>query len=226
MIEAVLFDWGHTLTLTREYDLLQLWHATAAVLEPEAPAPLAAELLAAEDTWWRTRVRDGGGVGSGTTADLLAVVRPGADVAALDAYHAAWGEHIVHDDAAAEVLHGCRDRGWRTGLLSNTHWPAALHDRWLEEAGLRDLLDVRLYTSDLTHMKPHAEAFGELLRALDVRAERAVFVGDRPHDDISGAQAVGMRTVLMRGRPVPAHDVVPDAEIARLSELLDVLDSW
>ena len=84
---------------------------------------------------------------------------------------------VRHDPAAVPVLEALRARGIRTGLLSNTHWPRSLHERWLADAGLLELLDVRLYTSDMAHMKPHPEAFRALLDAVGVAPERAVFVG-------------------------------------------------
>ncbi len=231
-IEAVLFDWGGTLTTGMTYepsDLLAMWHAAAEVLDPDDPLPLAERLLAAEDEWWRLRVRDGGGSLSGTTEELVRSVEQRTHLpvqAAIDAYHGAWEKTVAHDEAAQRVLQGCKDRGWKTGLLSNTHWPRDIHDRWLDEAGLLPLIDVRVYTSDLAHMKPHPEAFGALLSALGATAATSVFVGDRPHDDVSGAQAVGMRAVLLTGRPVPEHEVTPDAQIPELAGLLDVLDRW
>jgi FMN hydrolase / 5-amino-6-(5-phospho-D-ribitylamino)uracil phosphatase len=65
-----------------------------------------------------------------------------------------------------------------------------------------------------------------LLRAMNVDAKRAVFVGDRQHDDISGAAALGMRTVWMRNDFVPLADIDPDAVISELGELLDLLPGW
>ena len=88
------------------------------------------------------------------------------------------------------------------------------------------LLDARVYTSDLSHMKPHPLAFLALLEALHTPAHTAVFVGDRPRDDVSGAQGVGLRAVLLTGRAVEPFDVRPDAEIPELVGLLDVLDLW
>ena len=229
MIKAVLFDWGGTLSTPNEGDLLAMWRAAASVLDPDDPEPLALRLLAAEDAWWRERVGDGDGTGSGTTEDLVRSVEQRTHLPvqqAIEAYHGAWEQTVDHDPAAADVLRGCRERGWKTGLLSNTHWPRALHERWLSEAGLLELLDVRVYTSDISHMKPHPQAFQTLLRALDQQPEHAVFVGDRARDDIAGAQSAGMRAVLLTGRPVPGADVIPDAEIPELAGLLAVLDSW
>ncbi len=226
-VRAVLFDWGGTLSTYRPVDLLEMWRAAARVLSPGDPEPVAGALLAAEERWWQASTADGDR--SGTTEELVRSVaeRTHLDVAgALAAYHGAWGETVAHDPDAARVLQALRARGLRTGLLSNTHWPRALHERWLADAGLLDLLDVRLYTSDLAHMKPHPEAFGALLSAVGVAPGEAVFVGDRPRDDVWGAQRAGMRAVLLTGRPVAAYDVVPDAVLPDLSGLLELVDRW
>ena len=226
-VRAVLFDWGGTLSRHVDVDLLQMWRAAALVLAPQDPEPVAAALLAAELDWWRTSVEAGDR--SGTTEQLVRSVATETHLdveGALAAYHGAWSMTVEHDPAAGEVLAGLRARGIRTGLLSNTHWPRALHDRWLAEAGLLELLDVRLYTSEMAHLKPHPEAFRALLAAVGVGAADAVFVGDRPRDDVSGAQGVGMRAVLMAGRPVEAWPVVPDAELVTLDGLLEIVDAW
>jgi putative hydrolase of the HAD superfamily len=206
-----------------------MWRAAAEMLDPADPEPLAQRLLDAEHAWWHERVGEGDGTGSGTTEDIVRSVAAETNLdvqGALSAYHGAWEATVGHDPCSAEVLRGCRERGWRTGLLSNTHWPRELHEKWLDEAGLLELLDVRVYTSDLAHMKPHPEAFAAVLGAVGVAAADAVFVGDRPRDDISGAQGVGMRTVLLTGRAVDGYDVTPDAAIPELSGLLAVLDTW
>ena len=226
-VRAVLFDWGGTLSVHRDVDLLDMWRAAAGVLAPADPEPVAAALLAAEDAWWRSCTEHGDR--SGTTEELVRSVarETHLDVGgALAAYHGAWEPSVDHDPDAREVLTGLRERGIATGLLSNTHWPRALHERWLDEAGLLDLLDARLYTCELAHMKPHPEAFAALLAGVGVRAQDAVFVGDRPRDDVWGAQRAGMRAVLLTGRPVPAWDVVPDAELPGLRGLLELVDAW
>jgi putative hydrolase of the HAD superfamily len=230
VIDAVLFDWGGTLSSWADVDLLAMWHTAALVLAPDDPEPVAQRLLDAELHAWETHTAAGDR--SFTTEELLRGVasETGLDVlsAAQTAYLDAWaGSGVQHDPHALDVLTALKDRGIKTGLLSNTHWPRAVHEHWLEKDGLLDLLDVRLYTSEMAHMKPHAEAFRALLDAVGVDdPSTAVFVGDRPRDDIAGAQAVGMRGVLLAGRPVPAAEVEADAEIEDLRDLVDVVDRW
>jgi putative hydrolase of the HAD superfamily len=230
-IEAVVFDWGGTLTPHHSVDLLDLWRAAAEVLAPGRVDEVANALAAAERRWWE---HVGASGRSGTTADLLAAAArdTGLDLdaavhdAALEAHLDAWTPHTITDPEAAPLLSALRERGIRIGLLSNTHWPRRWHEHWLERDGVLDLIDVRVYTSDLHHTKPHPEAFRAVLTELGVRAGRSVFIGDRPVDDISGAKGVGMRAVLVENSDVPDHPAVPDARINRLSQVLPLVDGW
>jgi HAD superfamily hydrolase (TIGR01509 family) len=233
-VEAVIFDWGGTLTPYHTVDLLDLWRAAARVLargDAEAIETVAAALAAAERDWWLSVGSTGR---SGTAAQVLeaAARETGLDLdaalhdAALVAHLDAWTPHTITDPEAGPLLQGLRERGIRTGLLSNTHWPRQWHERWLERDGVLELIDVRVYTSDLQHTKPHPEAFRAVLGALGVEPEAAVFVGDRPVDDISGAKALGMRAVLIPNSVVPGHPVKPDARISSLGELMSFIDEW
>ncbi len=230
-VEAVVFDWGGTLTPHHTVDLLDLWRAAARVLAPDRVEDIAKALAVAEQRWWE---HVGASGRSGTTADLLAAAArdTGLDLdaavhdAALDAHLDAWTPHTITDPEAAPLLSALRERGIRIGLLSNTHWPRRWHEHWLDRDGVLDLIDVRVYTSDLHHTKPHPEAFRTVLAQLDSSPERSVFVGDRPVDDISGAKGVGMRAVLVENSDVPGHPVLPDARINRLSQVLPLVDQW
>ena len=237
-VTAVVFDWGGTLTPYHQVDLLDLWKAAAKVLAPARADEVALALMQAERAWWR-RTAEAGGHKSGTTHDVLeaAFEATGLDVEtallgnALDAHLEAWTPHTLTDPEAEPLLYALRERGIRTGVLSNTHWPREWHERWLERDGVLDLIDARVYTSDLAHTKPHPEAFKAVLGELGVDdPATAVMVGDRPFDDIAGGRSVGMRTVLLGGPSagghVPRHDVEPDAVIERLGELLGCVDAW
>jgi putative hydrolase of the HAD superfamily len=242
-VDAVVFDWGGTLTAlpAADADLLALWRLAAAHIadhlatgQTNSHVPgadeIAAHLLAVERAAWDRAVESGR---SFTLSEVLdeASASLGLDVAAAVLDEAAtrhldgWTARIVHDPDAREVLEALHSKGVRTGLLSNTHWPRHVHEHFLERDGLADLIDVRCYTSDLTHLKPHPEAFRTVLAQLDVAPERAVFVGDRPIDDITGALGVGMFAVWRVTPDLPLTDgIVPHAQIERLPELLEVLD--
>ncbi|MBW3614035.1 MAG: HAD family hydrolase [Actinobacteria bacterium] len=231
-IEAVVFDWGGTLSAFADIDMVDMWRLAARRLDPAREDEVCRRLIEVEEaSFGRARTDQR----SSTLSQILQQASEGLglDVAeavleeAATSHLDSWTPHIVHEADAAAVLSAIRSRGIRTGLLSNTHWPRPFHEHFLERDGLAALLDVRLYTSELSHMKPHPSVFRHALDQLHVAdPQRAVFVGDRPFDDIHGASSCGLRTVLRRNRAVPGFDVDADAEIDELSDLLPVLTTW
>jgi len=232
VIEAVIFDWGGTLSEFVDAELVDAWRLAARHLDPEHEDDLASRLIEVEADFWATTSSH---QRSATLADLLgtAARELGLDVAealleeAAVRHLDAWTPHIRHDPDAAGALTALRAGGLRIGMLSNTHWPRPFHERFLERDGLVDLIDARLYTSEMTFQKPHPSAFLAAAEALDVEPACAVFVGDRPWDDISGARSTGMRTVLRPNPVAPDIDgIEPDARIERLPELVELVRRW
>lgn len=231
-VEAVVFDWGGTLSVFVEAELVDAWRLVARHLAPAHEEKLAAELQAVEADFWATTTSH---QRSATLAELLAAAsaKVGLDVAEALMEEAAlrhldaWTPHVRHYLDAIPTLTMLRRRGIKIGLLSNTHWPRAFQERFLERDGLLPLIDVRLYTSELPFQKPHPSAFRSALDALEVvDPADAVFVGDRRHDDIAGAKGVGMRAVLRPNPYVNDEGPPPDAEITELRELIGLVDRW
>jgi putative hydrolase of the HAD superfamily len=231
-LEAVVFDWGGTLSEFVEAELVDAWRLAARHIAPDREDELTARLVEIEEAYWATTSTH---QRSFTLADLVAAGTQhlGIDVGEALLEEAAlrhldaWTPHIRHDADAAPTLTRLRTLGLRIGLLSNTHWPRSFHERFLERDGLAELIDARVYTSELSFQKPNAAAFRAALDAVGVEdPAAAVFVGDRPWDDISGAKRVGMRAVLRRNPLVEQHDVEPDATIDRLPELVGVVQGW
>jgi putative hydrolase of the HAD superfamily len=225
-IAAVIFDWGGTLTPWHSVDHETLWRTVCTPHFAAADAPsVAAAIMAAENEFWR---QCAAAQASATLDQIFATagVRPHAGL--LESYFTAWEPHTYTDPEAEPLLRALRDRGIRVGVLSNTLWPRAMHERVFQRDGILPLLDGAVYTSELPWTKPHPEAFRAAMAAVGVSDPAAcVFVGDRPYDDIFGAQRLGMRGVLIPHSAVPAHDeVVPDAVITRLSGLLPHLAAW
>lgn len=227
-IEAVVFDWGGTLSEYAQIELYDMWKLAAEHLSRVtglAEAVLTTQLLEAELRYWEGVKHS---QRTGTLAEILAAESRalGLDVSeavlieAAQRHLDAWTPHIRHHEDAGVALASLKRMGLKLGLLSNTHWPEAFHEHFLERDGLLDLLEVRAYTSSMSHSKPHPAAFLHVLERLGVSPERAVMVGDRPVDDVWGAQQLGMRGVWRphSGSPELA-EVRPDATIQRLSEL-------
>jgi FMN hydrolase / 5-amino-6-(5-phospho-D-ribitylamino)uracil phosphatase len=109
---------------------------------------------------------------------------------------------------ALPVLEELRAAQLKIGLVSN---------------GIRDLtefvahhrLDVDAIVDSRSHgrVKPHPTIFEAALELLEVKAAEAVMVGDSLAEDIEGAQALGMRAIL-----IDREDRHPDVE-PRLTDL-------
>jgi HAD superfamily hydrolase (TIGR01549 family) len=228
-VEAVIFDWGGTLTPWHTVDLEACWLAVAALIDAERATELAGALLAAELAVW-DRARDEHR--SGTLAEVCELARVTMTEAALAEYRRQWDPHSALDPEAPAVLAGLRERGIKVGVLSNTIWSRDYHEEIFLRDGVLDLFDGAVYSSEITHTKPHPEAFAAAMTAVGASDPGGcVFVGDRLFDDVYGAQRAGMRTVHVPHSDIPPRQLghtegVPDAVIHNLSELLPLVDAW
>lgn len=169
---------------------------------------------------------------------LTALASLGVDIDNVDAEAmlAAYGWQPVPGvrpfEGAAELLVALRARGYQVGLVTNSMEPMWMRDIELAAYGMLDLFDVRLSASDIGFIKPHPAIFGAALEQLDSEPEQTVFVGDRLANDVAGAQALGMVSVLMRPPHIAtredylARDIMPDFTITALAELEAVLEQF
>ncbi len=123
------------------------------------------------------------------------------------------------------TLSTLRQQGYKLGLLTNAMMPMWMRDVELRAYGLLDYFDARLTSGDFGYIKPHPAIYYELLRQVACKPAEAIFVGDRPANDIAGAHAAGLISVLI-SPPHLARDldgVKPDYTIETLQELLPIL---
>jgi putative hydrolase of the HAD superfamily len=142
----------------------------------------------------------------------------------LEAEHAAWAPARRPAAMSQMLLESIRDRGLKTGLVSNTWESRRLLLGDLEEQGLRERLDSIVFSSDLGVRKPNAEIFRRALDELAVEPGQALFVGDRLRADVEGARAAGMRTVqAMWYRAEEDDGIEPDFRAFTQFDVLNVV---
>lgn len=231
-LDAVIFDWGGTLSVWADIDMEDMWRLAAEHIAPARAEELLTVLCQVEAESWARVKTDRRSTRLASLLDQasrsLGIDVAGAVLEEAAAHHLdSWTPHIRHHPSAVPVLRALRSAGLRIGLLSNTHWPPGFHERFLERDGLAGLIQARRYTSDMEFVKPDRSAFEAVLSDLEVvDPSRAVFVGDRLYDDVWGASQAGLRAVWVRNSTAPPFDVVPDAVIDGLSELPGVLAGW
>jgi putative hydrolase of the HAD superfamily len=239
-VAAVIFDWGGTLTPWHTVDLAKQWQIYAEHYAREHPAEfpdggtdLAARMVAADKAAW-ARLKESGASARLEDVHAAAGVRPDhpGHPAAQIAYEEFWEPHTLIDPDVPGLFAGLRDRGVRIGVLSNTIWSRDYHRALFARDGVLAFIDGDVYTSEIPWVKPHPEAFAAAMGAVGVEdAAACVYVGDRPYEDVHGAQRVGMRAVLVPHSDIPVDqqmpvDVVPDGVAHRLLDVLDLVDGW
>ena len=128
-------------------------------------------------------------------------------------------QHFFLYEDVAPALRELAARGYRLGLISNSH-------RCLESFQTHfDLRGFAAAVSSAEHgyMKPHPSIFAAALAQAGVTAEESLMVGDSVAHDIEGARRAGLRGVLVHrsgGDPPRVGDV---PVITALSELLPLV---
>ena len=233
MLRAVTFDFwgtlvdgGHSLKDER----------VRALCQRLVPCVAQDVLYAYEESWkqFGRALSEGYGMGAATllsgTLDILGRTLLPPDYASTLRY---WEEALLSDpppllDGVRSVLYAMRARDLWVGLISDTGAsPGRVIRQVLRDAGLLVSFDWLTFSNEIGVTKRRPQPFMLTLRALGVRPEEALHVGDLPETDIQGARAMGMHTPLLlenSGR----RDGIPDADIVleRLRDLPEALECW
>jgi putative hydrolase of the HAD superfamily len=230
-VDAVIFDWGGTLTRWHDIDFHAESLALAqAVVNADHDVEVSRQRLheAGNTIWSRSRDHQQ----SATVDDLFAEAGLEHDPELLDAYYEFWEPHTPTDPEVRPLWEALRADGIKVGVLSNTIWPRAFHEQIFERDGVLDLIDGDVYSSEIPWTKPSPKAFVAAMQAVDVDdPARCVYVGDRLYDDIWGAHNAGLRAVHIPLSRIPVEQIghtegEPDAVAHRLSEIRDIVAGW
>jgi putative hydrolase of the HAD superfamily len=132
-------------------------------------------------------------------------------------------------NGAAETLSKLRERGIKTGLLSDCE-PWVPHN-W-STSPFADLIDFPVYSSKSGMKKPNETLYQNAARGLGVQPSECTYVADGNGDELVVADQLGMRAV--RITPWNAPGSTPDADFSNqwngesiddLSELIELLAS-
>jgi putative hydrolase of the HAD superfamily len=234
VIRAVLFDWGNTLAAW-EFDPVLLAAGHRAGLEAaglgaptrEAFTTAYAERVLPELLAPREQEIDYGAAvgellrGLGYDADEKAVWR------FLVAEQRVWRPAHHVEPSSLSLLDAVRERGLKTGLVSNLFDPPALLHDLFRELGLLERLDAIAVSAEVGWRKPHPAIFEHALGALGVAPSEAVMVGDRLREDIGGARALGLWTIQALWFATDGGDgPEPDARALTPPDVLRIVDAW
>lgn len=122
-----------------------------------------------------------------------------------------------------EVIKRLKGGGKRVALLSNAD---VLEAGLWSECPAANLFDATVFSCHVGMAKPDAAIYRHCLDQLGISAKEAVFVGDGGSEELIGAKAVGLTTVMMTGiirkfwpERIPLRRPAADFEIEQLAEL-------
>jgi len=235
-IDAVIFDWGGTLTRWHDVDfhaeslaLAQAVLSTGSTSDGDPTGQHAVRLhRAGEVIWGRSRDHQQ----SSTVEDLFAEAGLEHDPELLHHYFEFWEPHTWTDPEVGPLWEALRSDGIKVGVLSNTIWPREWHRGFFERDGVLHLIDGDVYTSEIPWTKPDQRAFGAAMESVGATdPARCVYVGDRLFDDVWGAHNAGMKAIHIPHSNIPPDQVghtegEPDATVVRLKEIPPIVRSW
>ncbi len=130
--------------------------------------------------------------------------------ATAEASLAAWQNYIYLDPEAIPLLSVLREQ-YKLVLLTNFDHPPHLRS-YLPETGLDEYFDAVIISGEVGTRKPAARIFEIALEQTGLLAEQVVFIGDSPADDVAGAEAAGIKPILiMRSGEVSTNDFTNQA---------------
>ncbi|QQG43252.1 MAG: HAD family phosphatase [Candidatus Daviesbacteria bacterium] len=91
-----------------------------------------------------------------------------------------------------EIVRRLKKQGFKLAVLSNTILP---HTRYMDEIGLYDLFDRKLFSYDIGAKKPDPRTYQAALAALDISPTVGVFIDDR-EENVTAANQLGLNGLV------------------------------
>jgi putative hydrolase of the HAD superfamily len=147
------------------------------------------------------------------------------------AWETTFFERRIRPDAKA-TLEALAARGYRMGVISNTSSRTQVFST-LESYGIAKHFECVILSSIEGVRKPHGALFASALKAVNVPASAAAYVGDTLSRDVIGSKAAGYALAFRIDSFMTAASdtaVAPDAEkpdfvVKSLGEIVGILDA-
>lgn len=109
------------------------------------------------------------------------------------------------------------NKNYELGIISNSM--SGLSRDFLAREGLLDYFKVIVVSRDVRIRKPSPEIFRHALELLGAEAHETAHVGNSLEEDVAGAKAAGMRSVLLSSYAIEDAEVEPDLTVPSLDEV-------
>ncbi|MEA2012565.1 MAG: HAD family hydrolase [Verrucomicrobiota bacterium] len=145
----------------------------------------------------------------------------------LDTKYQSFLNTITCPDFVIPLLKKLRKK-YRLAFISNFPCVKSITDS-LRKTGLIDIFESIVVSGDVGVVKPHPLIFRKSLKEINLKPEKCVYIGDNWLADIQGAKRMNMQAIHTTQYVSYENfesfdgDFLPDAEIAHLNQLEDLL---
>jgi putative hydrolase of the HAD superfamily len=176
--------------------------------------------------WLQTLDHSNRGILGSTTERFMQILKlAGKDADPEKAYKLASMEHKLlqeHTELYPEtlgVLESLYQRGYKLGLLTNCS-PSVIHA--ITGKNITQYFQVMNFSYQMEALKPEPKVYEETIARLNTSPRTCVFIGDGANNEIEGAKAVGLRTILTT-RGMDSKSKNSDYIIEKLDEIPNIL---
>jgi len=124
-----------------------------------------------------------------------------------------------------QTLTELKKPGLKLGIVSNTFVNGYSLEKHLQQLGLLEFFNVRVYSHEFEFRKPDVRIFEAAAKRIGEPIQNIMFVGDSIYRDIWPALKIGMYAVLKHAYTNTGRKIPQNAwEIERLSELPGLIE--
>jgi len=128
-------------------------------------------------------------------------------------------------EGAPQILAELKKK-YKIGLICNTgRTPGYALRKILKNLGIIHYFEVLTFSNEFQFRKPNRRIFQVTLEKLELEPSETIHVGDDLRCDIWGAKGVGMWSVYLNEKVQDFGEILPDALIGNLSQLIEALNS-
>ncbi len=118
------------------------------------------------------------------------------------------------------MLENLKKKDYQLGMITNGK--AQFQADSIEGLGIKSYFDVILISEKVGLKKPDVRIFEKALREMNVSADKSIYIGDHPENDVKAARQAGMKAVWKKDAYWESAEA--DAVIDDLSEIEAVIE--
>ncbi|MEM1526890.1 MAG: HAD family hydrolase [Ignisphaera sp.] len=114
----------------------------------------------------------------------------------------------------------------KLGVIGNTaFWESIYTRELLDRSGIKEYLNVQLYSDEVGIFKPDKRIFLEFCKRLNVKPQEVLHIGDSVIEDVGGSLSSGMKVMMINRAGNARKVIVPEVGLMITHSLSDAIEA-